>query len=129
MDASASTEDGEQDNQGTVEGTPILRLHRTYERDPRNRAKAIVYHGNRCFGCGFSFDDVYTSEHANGYVEIHLIQPLAAGPRLVDPYLDLIPLCANCHRMVHRRAHDWLSLDQLRQLLAEAKANPDETIT
>ena len=119
---SAAAEDGELDDQGAVEGAPVLRLHRTYERDPRNRAKAIVYHGNRCLGCGFHFDDTYTPEHANGYIEIHHLQSLAAGPRLVNPYRDLIPLCANCHRMVHRRANDRLDLDQLRGLITEASA-------
>lgn len=127
IDVSAVTEDGEQDNQGTVEGVPILRLHRTYERDPRNRVKAIVYHGNRCFGCGFSFDDTYTTAHATGYIEIHHILPLAAGPRIVNPYLELIPLCANCHRMVHHHANDWLGLEELRQLIAEAKGKLGHT--
>ena len=113
--------ESEQESQGSVEGTPIWRIHRIYERDSRNRARAIVYHGNRCLGCGFSFDNVYTPEHARGYIEVHHIHPLSEGPRVVDPYEDLIPLCANCHRMVHRRGNDWLGLEGLRQLMAKAQ--------
>ena len=94
-----------QENQGSVEGTPVWRTHRTYERNSRNRANAIVYHGRTCLGCGFSFDAKYTSEHARGYIEVHHIHPLSEGPRVVNPYEDLIPLCANCHRMVHRRGN------------------------
>ncbi len=116
---------GEQGGQGVIEGTPVWRTHRTYERDPRNRARAIVFHGSRCLGCGLSFDDVYTPEHARGYVEVHHIRPLSEGPRVVDPYEDLIPLCANCHRMVHRRGDDWLSLEELRQLIEEARSESE----
>ena len=116
---------GQEESKGSVEGTPVWRIHRTYERDSRNRAKAIVHHGNTCQGCGFSFDEVYTSEHARGYIEVHHIHPLSEGPRVVDPYEDLIPLCANCHRMVHRRGNDWLSLEELRQLMEEAQEEQD----
>ena len=118
IDTSVLTEDGEQDNQSAVEGAPVLRIHRSYERNRQNRARALLHHGNRCFGCGFSFNDAYTAEHANGHIEIHHIRPLAAGPQIVNPYTDLVPLCANCHRMVHRYANNWLSLEQLRRLLA-----------
>ena len=121
MEAMEIGDEGEQGGQGAIEGTPVWRTHRTYERDPRNRARAIVFHGSRCLGCGFSFDDVYTPEHARGYVEVHHIHSLSEGPRVVDPYEDLIPLCANCHRMVHRRGDDWLSLEELRQLIEEAR--------
>ena len=110
-----------EDDEGAVEGSTVVRLHRTYERNRNNRNRAIEYHGTTCLGCGFSFDDTYTPEHAKGYIEIHHLQPFAAGPRLVRPYRDLIPLCANCHRMVHRRANDWLGLDQLRELLAKSQ--------
>ena len=113
---------GEQESQGSVEGIPTWRTHRTYERNSRNRAKAILHHGNSCLGCGFSFDNIYTPEHSGGYIEVHHIHPLSEGPRVVDPYEDLIPLCANCHRMVHRRRDDWLDLEELRQLLAEAQS-------
>ena len=116
---------GEQGSPGNVEGTPVWRTHRVYERDRRNRARAIAYRGNTCQGCGFSFDKAYTSEHARGYIEVHHVYPLSEGPMEVNPYEDLIPLCANCHRMVHRQSDDWLSLEELQQLMEKAQAEPD----
>ena len=113
--------EGEQEGQGSVEGMPVWRTHRIYERDSRNRAKAIVYHGNTCLGCELSFDAKYTSGHARGYIEVHHIHPLSEGPRVVNPREDLIPLCANCHRMVHRNGNDWLSLEELKRLIAKAQ--------
>ena len=109
-----------------IEGTPSWRIHRTYERNPRNRAMAIVLHGNNCLGCGFSFDVVYTSGHARGYIEVHHIRPLSEGPMEVDPRHDLIPLCANCHRMVHRRTNQWLGLEALQQLLNDAQQETND---
>ena len=121
MEAMEIGDEGEQGGQGVIEGTPVWRTHRTYERDSRNRARAIVYHGNTCLGCEFSFDNFYTPEHAREYIEIHHLHPLSEGPRVVNPYEDLIPLCANCHRMVHRNGKDWLSLDELKQLISKAQ--------
>ena len=111
---------GEQEAPGSIEGTLRWRVHRTYERSSRNRARALLHHGNRCLGCGFSFDAVYTFRHAKGFIEVHHRRPLSEGPREVDPAEDLIPLCSNCHRMVHRRGDDWLDLEELRRLMAEA---------
>ena len=39
--------------------------------------------------------------------------PADAGPRQLE-YLAL--LCANCHRMIHRRS-PWLSVDELKSVL------------
>ncbi|MBI4339937.1 MAG: HNH endonuclease [Chloroflexi bacterium] len=114
---------------GAIEGAVSFRLHREYERDSRNRAKAILYHGTKCKGCGFFFDDTYTPQHANGYIEVHHVKPLAAGQQLVDPQQDLIPLCANCHRMVHRHRGESLSLDQLQRLLAVGRGGLSQTST
>lgn len=105
----------------TPEGVASLQRHLVYERDRKNRTHALLYHGHRCLACGFYFDDVYTHEHAAGYIEVHHIRPLADGPRIVDPKVDLIPLCANCHRMSHRRKGMSLNLDELRRLIASAR--------
>ena len=35
----------------------------------------------------------------------------------INPETDWVPLCANCHRMVHRRKDDVLSVDELKELI------------
>lgn len=106
---------------GAVEGSVAYRLHKVRERSPSNRAAALLYHGNKCAACSFLFDEVYTQAHAKGFIEVHHVKPLSAGEQFVDPLQDLVPLCANCHRMVHRRADTWLTITQLRELLEAAK--------
>ena len=74
-----------------------------YERSPVNRAACIEHYGLKCQSCGFDFLEVY-GELGEGYIEVHHRTPISQiGPNyLVDPIHDLIPLCGNCHSMVHR---------------------------
>lgn len=39
----------------------------------------------------------------------------------VNPETDLIAMCANCHRMIHRRKDKVVSVDELKELLLENK--------
>lgn len=92
------------DEANNMEGKEYLVLSRRYERSPINRRMAIEAHGRICKVCYFSFDASY-GPLAAGYIEVHHLVPvsLLPGPTPVDPEEELIPLCANCHRMAHRR--------------------------
>lgn len=100
-----------------VEGEHTWTISSKYERSRANRAIAILLHGDDCAGCGFSFGRTY-GDIAAGYIEVHHLTPvhLMGAPRPVDPRTELVPLCANCHRAVHR-ADPPLSLAQLSVLL------------
>ncbi len=88
-----------------------------YERDPTARNRCIEHHGVACKACGFDFAKSY-GEHGQGYIHVHHIVPLAevGGQYEVDPYKDLVPLCANCHAMVHRR-RPALKMDELKSIM------------
>ncbi|WP_456363067.1 HNH endonuclease [Priestia aryabhattai] len=91
---------------------------RRYERDPINRKRAIEFHGLSCKVRGFNFEEVY-GERGKGFIEVHHIEPLSTLEKEagIDPERDLIPVCANCHRMIHRRRDNPLTVDELRALL------------
>jgi hypothetical protein len=56
-----------------------------------------------CENCEFSFESRY-GERGKGFIEVHHIQPLAALlPNVITKLTDLMLLCSNCHRMVHRK--------------------------
>jgi len=76
-----------------------------YERDPAARDACVAHHGARCSVCGFAFGELY-GEWGEGFIHVHHVVPLAKrGERYeVDPVRDLVPVCANCHAMLHRRA-------------------------
>lgn len=85
------------------------------ERDPLLRAQAIRLHGARCTVCAFDFGEVY-GDWGQGFCEVHHVTPLGSetARRRTDPLYDLVVLCANCHRMVHRRREITLTIKELR---------------
>lgn len=86
-----------------VEGSKSRREVNFYERSRANRAVAIAIHGTTCKVCDINFGDAY-GDLGLGYIEIHHLTPVSqmGAERVVDPSTELIPLCANCHRMTHR---------------------------
>lgn len=79
------------------------------ERNPDLRKKCIKYYkqlwGGRihCICCGFDFGKAY-GDIGEGFIEVHHLTPhhTLKGPQPVDPVHGLIPLCSNCHSMIHR---------------------------
>lgn len=73
-----------------------------FERSQAARAECIDHYGDSCHVCGFNFGDVY-GDTAKGFIHVHHKTPLSdiAEEYEVDPIKDLIPLCANCHSVVH----------------------------
>jgi len=74
-----------------------------YERNSQARNKCIEHYGAFCQACGFDFEKVYGS-HGEGFIHVHHRRLISESQQeyQVDPIKDLIPLCPNCHAMVHR---------------------------
>lgn len=74
-----------------------------YERNKEARDKCIEYYGYNCRICNMSFEEVY-GDIGKEFIHVHHINPLArfTGVHVVDPIKDLIPLCPNCHAMIHK---------------------------
>lgn len=99
------------------EGEKHQRIATYYERDPKARKECIDKHGLSCGVCGFNFEEVYGS-HGKNYIHVHHIVPLhTIGKRYkIDPIEDLIPLCANCHAMIHI-GKEMKTVEELKKLL------------
>lgn len=114
-DAPAYTEEGEE---VFPEGRILYRAHRTRERNASllKKAKAVWIRsddGLRCRVCGFDFQVAY-GDLGSGYVECHHDVPVSElRPGSRTRISDLTPVCANCHRMLHRR-RPWASVAELR---------------
>ena len=86
------------------------------ERNPSLRAKAFRLHGYRCQICTFDFGEFY-GMWGYEFAEVHHRLPLGGGApskRTTNPKTDLVVLCANCHRMTHRKKGLSLTVDELR---------------
>ena len=94
-----------------------------YERSSKNRASAIKIHGIVCNGCGFDFEAKY-GEHGIGFIEVHHINPIGSrGGRevIIDPKTDLITVCSNCHRIIHRNSKSVMSIEELRVIVRQPR--------
>lgn len=113
-----ASESEEQSFSGEAEGLRQYTIASRIERSSRNRLEAIRLHGYKCQVCDFDFAETY-GDLGRNYIEVHHVNPLAeqGGEHIVNPETDLICLCANCHRMVHRNSREVLSIDDLKQIV------------
>ena len=93
------------DGRGKLEGEQVIVTHFQSERDTtmvkRAKNRFRRKHGRLfCEACKFDFQAKYGAL-GKGFIEAHHVTPLSEGPRYNSPD-DLMMLCANCHRMVHR---------------------------
>ncbi len=109
--------DIESPHQPISEGKEKTRIQTYLERNPRLRKQAIKIHGTRCVVCSFNFSDKY-GKFGEGYIEIHHLTPHSSlkGIRTVDPKTDLVPVCSNCHRMIHK-PDPMLTIEELRKII------------
>lgn len=86
-------------------------------RDRSARQACIDYWGYQCQCCGMDFGEVYGNELGEGYIQVHHLKPVSSFDDIhkVDPISDLVPLCANCHAMIHQGKNGVLTLKELRE--------------
>jgi len=119
--AEPSSDDGAGLPEGAVARVSVNR----YERDPLNRAACIMAQGLHCLVCGILLEDTY-GPVGGGYIQVHHLTPVAdMGPGyIVHPARDLIPVCPNCHAMMHRRNPPY-SPNELREMLRRKRDSED----
>jgi hypothetical protein len=109
------------DLEESEEGRRMLNVHFRRERRPALRAAKIRQADGRlaCEVCNFDFPAVYPGL-GDGYVEVHHREPLGERPvqGSTTTLEELALVCANCHRMLHRR--EGITVDGLRNLLRVA---------
>ncbi len=91
------------------------------ERDAAARKACIAKHGAKCFICGFDFGKFYGPE-ADGFIHVHHREMLSksTAKRKVDPINDLVPLCPNCHSVVHLNKEAY-EVEQVKDMVDRQK--------
>jgi hypothetical protein len=86
-----------------AEGTVRRIVVNAFERNLRARQACLDHYGYDCICCGFNFEHAY-GEAGASLIHVHHLVPLAAVGRsyAVDPIRDLVPVCPNCHAIIHR---------------------------
>jgi 5-methylcytosine-specific restriction enzyme A len=88
---------------GLPEGAVQKVFVNRYERSASNRKACLNKYGYHCSICDFDFAAKYGSMGKN-YIHVHHIIPVSqlGANYQVNPEKDLIPVCPNCHAMLHK---------------------------
>ena len=87
-------------HEGAVKTVSVNR----YERNPAARDECIAHFGAKCAVCGFVGKQTYGTSGEDLIHVHHIIELSKVGEEYeVNPIKDLIPVCPNCHAMIHRR--------------------------
>jgi 5-methylcytosine-specific restriction protein A len=106
---------------GLYEGAKIKVQVNRYERNSVARGKCIEYHGCKCSICGMDFEEKF-GELGKGFIHIHHIVPISEIDEeyQINYQSDLIPVCPNCHSMLHRKVDGKnISVKELRLIIRE----------
>lgn len=108
-----------------AEGAPATVILDKYERNPKARQACLNHYGVTCRICEFDFAARYP-KIGEGFIEVHHLTPLSeiGEDHTVDPVKDLLPVCPNCHAMLHR-TRPPLTPDALRALLGGSAVDAD----
>jgi predicted HNH restriction endonuclease len=109
--------DFEEDYPSIKEGRRIVARHVRLERDSRAALRCKRRDSFRCQVCTLRFEDWY-GEIGRTFAEAHHKVPLSElkHPRALKVG-DLITVCANCHRMLHKMDGEAGDADRLRAIL------------
>jgi predicted HNH restriction endonuclease len=98
-----------------LEGSVTQVLVNRYERDPAARKACLEEHGCICVVCDIDFAEWYGDRGA-GFIHVHHVTPISqlGADYRINPVTDLVPVCPNCHAMLHRNPP--VSVKQLRRI-------------
>lgn len=99
-----------------------------WERSAEARLACIEAQGSLCAICGIDFSAVYGEEFA-GLIHVHHLVRLAdrRGAAQVDPVRDLLPVCPNCHAVIHHGGRNRAP-EEVRAARARASARADQQV-
>ncbi|WP_420822966.1 HNH endonuclease [Vibrio variabilis] len=69
--------------------------------------------------CNINFGEVYGDIGA-GFIHVHHVTPLSKIKQeyTVDPVKDLVPVCPNCHAMLHQKVPPY-TISELQKIIAK----------
>jgi hypothetical protein len=95
---------------GFREGSKVKKTHITIERNNRLRKEFFLVRPTAiCDVC--TLDTAKTYPWTERIVDLHHLLPLSSGTRVEatgTTFDDLVPVCPNCHRAIHRFYDVWL---------------------
>lgn len=102
-------------NEGLVARVSVNR----YERSIEARKRCIEAKGCKCAVCGMDFEKEY-GKIGQGFIHVHHTIPIASIGKnyQIDYKKDLVPVCPNCHAMLHRKNPPY-TIDELSKIISK----------
>lgn len=117
--------ENEDENYGGKEGQVLYKLHKYKERNKglvkKKKESYLKKHGKlNCEICGFDFVSMY-GDLGKYFMECHHIKELASlEAETITTLDDLLLVCPNCHRMLHRRLSN-ITVGELKKIINSHK--------
>lgn len=101
-----------------IEGAKKQITINAYERNPAARKACIMHYGAVCLVCGFNFQKAYGDDF-EGIIHVHHIKPLneITQEYVIDPIMDMVPVCPNCHLVIHSKPSGIYTIDEVKSFL------------
>lgn len=87
-------------------------------RNPQLRQQCIDRYGYQCQCCGMNFVEMYGEALGGNFIEVHHLKPISTFETEGIPkdfVENLVPLCSNCHSMIHHIEQSDHPLRDLRE--------------
>lgn len=107
-------------SEGVSEGDEKLIKHIIRERDNKivreKKLQALQENKLKCNICQFSFIEKFAVE----FIECHHIEPISKTGSRITKLDDLELVCANCHRMLHKKQNGkYPTINELKDMIAQ----------
>lgn len=104
---------------GLYEGLKQTITVNRFERNLLARDICIDHYGTICQACEFDFERTY-GDFGKDFIHVHHLVPISEIGKeyVINPKQDLIPVCPNCHAMIHRKKDQTLTIEELKSIIA-----------
>lgn len=105
-------------NESEGERKHITKEMDVIRRNPQLRQQCIDRYGYQCQCCGMDFAEMYGEELGANFIEVHHLKPISTFETEGIPkdfVENLVPLCSNCHSMIHHIENSEHPLRDLRE--------------
>lgn len=114
-------EEDDINSQKAEEGRLITTHYGRYERSQKAKKICLKHYGYVCHLCGINYCKKYGDQIGKSVIEVHHIDPINGfhgKAHTIDPIKDLIPVCSNCHSILHSKSRDLpYTIDEAKKLL------------
>ena len=111
-----------EDDEKLYEGALVTVKANKYERNQKARRECVAKKGYQCFVCGRDFEATY-GEIGKNFIHVHHLTPISTIGKEYELNVDtdLVPVCPNCHYMLHRKDPPY-TIEELKDILSEVES-------